>query len=72
MASALPRSVAGAAPPPAEVDQNALLLMLSYVEAECRRLGAAQAAEHAAAAASCLPHVAPELYWPVRADLPRG
>ncbi|WP_307138916.1 hypothetical protein [Pseudoroseomonas cervicalis] len=47
-----------------------MLLMLSYVEAECRRMGAAQAAEHAAAAASCLPFVAAEMHWPLRVDLP--
>ncbi|MFB9970550.1 hypothetical protein ACFFMP_11245 [Pseudoroseomonas cervicalis] len=50
----MPRSVAGECVPPSLVDQRALLMMLSYVEAECRRLGAAQAAEHAAAAAACL------------------
>ncbi|WBV43752.1 hypothetical protein [Pseudoroseomonas cervicalis] len=54
MASVLPRSVAGDYAPPALVDQRALLMMLSYVEAECRRLGAMQAAEHAAAAAAHL------------------
>lgn len=36
-------------------DREALLLMLSYVEAECRRLGALDAARHAALAASALP-----------------
>lgn len=36
-------------------DQQALLLMLSYIEAECRRLGALDTARHAALAASALP-----------------
>ena len=36
-------------------DQQALLLMLNYVEAECRRLGALEAARHAALAAQALP-----------------
>ena len=36
-------------------DRQALLLMLSYVEAECRRLGALDAARHAALAAGLLP-----------------
>ncbi len=36
-------------------DRQALLLMLSYVEAECRRLGAMDAARHAALAAGLLP-----------------
>ncbi len=35
-------------------DQQALLLMLSYVEAECRRLGAAEAALLAVRAARAL------------------
>jgi hypothetical protein len=38
-----------------KVDRSALLLMLSYIEAECRRLGATAAAEHAALAASLVP-----------------
>ena len=38
-------------------DRDALLLMLSYVEAECRRLGALDAARHAALAASLLPEL---------------
>lgn len=37
------------------VDQGALILMLSYVEAECLRLGAADSAHHAAMAAALLP-----------------
>lgn len=36
-------------------DQAALLLMLAYVEAECRRLGAEAAAAHAAMAATLVP-----------------
>ncbi len=35
-------------------DRTALLLMLEYVEGECRRLGAAAAAEHAAKAAASI------------------
>ncbi|HWX50381.1 MAG TPA: hypothetical protein VNZ61_20210 [Roseomonas sp.] len=37
-----------------QVDQEALLLMLSYIEAECRRLGVLEAARHAALAAAVL------------------
>jgi hypothetical protein len=33
-------------------DRAALLMMLAYVEAECRRIGADAAAEHAAKAAA--------------------
>jgi hypothetical protein len=36
-------------------DRSALLLMLAYVEAECRRLGAHAAAQHAAMAAALVP-----------------
>ncbi|MGG5819140.1 hypothetical protein [Falsiroseomonas sp. HW251] len=36
-------------------DRSALLLMLAYVEAECRRLGAEAAAQHAAMAAALVP-----------------
>jgi hypothetical protein len=36
-------------------DRNALVMMLTYVEAECRRLGADAAARHAAMAASLVP-----------------
>jgi hypothetical protein len=39
----------------AAADRCALLLMLAYVEAECRRLGAEAAAHHAALAASLVP-----------------
>ncbi len=41
--------------PVGEVDQGALMLMLTYVEAECLRLGAADSAHHAAMAAALLP-----------------
>ncbi|WP_135467661.1 hypothetical protein [Crenalkalicoccus roseus] len=44
------------------VDQAALRLMLSYVEAECLRIGATEAARHAALAAAMMPgahHAAP-------------
>ena len=36
-------------------DRTALLLILEYVEAECRRLGADAAARHAALAAAMMP-----------------
>lgn len=36
-------------------DHSALLMMLAYVEAECRRLGAEAAAQHAAMAAALVP-----------------
>lgn len=39
----------------ASPDYAALRLMLSYVEAECRRIGAADAARHAAMAAAMMP-----------------
>ena len=38
-------------------DYAALRLMLSYVEAECLRIGAADAARHAALAAAMMPAV---------------
>lgn len=38
-------------------DYAALRLMLSYVEAECLRIGAADAARHAALAAALMPAV---------------
>jgi hypothetical protein len=42
-------------------DRSALLMMLAYVEAECRRLGAEAAAQHAAMAAALVPgHVITE------------
>ena len=40
---------------PESPDQSALRLMLSYVEAECLRLGATEAARHIALAVSNLP-----------------
>lgn len=43
-------------------DQAALSRMISYLEAECRRLGAADAALHLAMAATLLP-AAPSLPW---------
>lgn len=39
-------------------DRSALVLMLAYVEAECRRLGAEAAAQHAAMAAALVPDLA--------------
>lgn len=36
------------------VDKSAILMMLTYVEAECRRLGVDDAAQHAALAATLL------------------
>ena len=47
-------------------DHQALLLMLSYVEAECRRLGATDAARHAALAANLLPGLLLEAAPPAR------
>ncbi len=35
-------------------DKSAILMMLAYVEAECRRLGVTEAAQHAAKAAAIL------------------
>lgn len=35
-------------------DRSAILMMLAYVEAECRRLGVTEAAQHAAQAATIL------------------
>jgi hypothetical protein len=40
-------------------DQVALRMMLSYVEAECLRLGATAAARHAALAAAAMPGSGP-------------
>lgn len=54
--------------PPADAD--ALLLMLSYVEAECRRLGALDAAELAALAAASVQAAPAPLPGPKRR--PRG
>jgi hypothetical protein len=36
-------------------DRSALVVMLAYIEAECRRLGADAAAQHAAMAAALVP-----------------
>lgn len=36
-------------------DHSALVMMLAYVEAECRRMGAEAAAQHAAMAAALVP-----------------
>lgn len=46
---------AKSAAPQKRIDRSALMLMLSYIEAECRSLGAADAAHHVALAASLLP-----------------
>jgi hypothetical protein len=35
-------------------DRSAIIMMLTYVEAECRRLGDAEAARHAALAAALI------------------
>lgn len=43
---------------PETVDHAALRLMLSYVEAECLRIGATEAARHAALAAAMMPDAA--------------
>lgn len=39
-------------PEPDPTDRSAILMMFAYVEAECRRLGAEEAARHAALAAT--------------------
>jgi hypothetical protein len=46
---------------PETTDHSALRLMLSYVEAECLRMGATDAARHAALAASLMPDVSPKV-----------
>jgi len=46
-------------------DRSALLMMLTYVEAECRRLGVGMAAEYAAMAAAAMLQRRPV---PARAD----
>ena len=57
-------------------DHSALRLMLSYVEAECLRMGATDAARHAALAASLMPeqprHPAGEVKPVPNARRPRG
>jgi hypothetical protein len=52
-------------------DQSALRLMLSYVEAECLRMGATDAARHAALAASLMPDT-PRAAVPQAIRRPRG
>lgn len=44
-----------------KADYAALRLMLSYVEAECLRIGATEAARHASLAASLMPEQATPL-----------
>lgn len=39
-------------------DRSALVMMLAYVEAECRRMGAEAAAQHVAMAAALVPEKA--------------
>ncbi|MBV1796231.1 hypothetical protein [Siccirubricoccus sp. G192] len=56
------------APETESTDHSALRLMLSYVEAECRRIGLADAAKHAALAAALMPET---LEQPVVAAEPR-
>jgi hypothetical protein len=41
-------------------DRHAILMMLAYVEAECRRLGSEDAARHAALAANLVEVAGPE------------
>jgi len=53
------------------VDHAALRLMLSYVEAECLRIGATDAARHAALAAALLPAPAARVSRPLRATTSR-
>jgi hypothetical protein len=64
------------AAPQKRIDRSALRLMLSYIEAECHSLGAADAARHVALAASLLPGAAatPEEQDPLTALLhhPQG
>jgi len=44
----------GSEPEDERTDRSAVLMMLAYVEAECRRLGVTEAALHAAQAAMLL------------------
>lgn len=53
------------------VDQAALRLMLSYVEAECLRIGATDAARHAALAAALVPVPAAQVSRRQRVAAPR-
>lgn len=47
----------GRKPKTKPTDESALLMLLAYVEAECRRIGAIEAASHAALAASAVEQV---------------
>jgi hypothetical protein len=49
-----PAMPAKATAPQKRIDRSALMLMLSYMEAECRELGAADSARHIAEAAALL------------------
>lgn len=53
-------------------DRSAIVMMLTYVEAECRRLGDAEAARHAALAAQLITgqQVAPAVERGLRRCLP--
>ena len=51
-------------------DHSALRLMLSYVEAECLRMGATDAARHAALAASLMPEAPAKMAEVVEAEPP--
>lgn len=53
-------------------DHSALRLMLSYVEAECLRIGATDAARHAALAASLMPDFGTPVQPALTARTPRG
>jgi hypothetical protein len=57
---------------PDTTDQSALRLMLSYVEAECLRMGATDAARHAALAASLMPEPPSAASAPRVVRRPRG
>lgn len=45
-------------------DESAILMLLAYVEAECRRIGAIEAASHAALAANAVEQVQARLPHP--------
>lgn len=53
------------------VDHAALRMMLSYVEAECLRIGAVDAARHAALAAALVPGPEARGSRPMRVAAPR-
>ena len=65
----MPDVLLQALPEATTADRAALRLMLEYVEGECRRLGATDAAEHAAKAAasiseaSALPALSAAMPW---------